>query len=265
MKKKYIKILYFLDCRHYHVKTQCIHNVNIRLANPALLESKRLHSISTHNHLIFCNETSCNNYTNHNFTRYISTTSLRFDKDPSKPSSKVEETVQDLKKKKEEDLKKVTSTEVVKPVVKKALTQRVWDELVHYYHGFRLLFIDVRVSSGLVWRILKGKTLTRREYRLLKRTVGDLFRLVPFSVFIVVPFMEFLLPFFIKFFPGMLPSTFQTTSEKEDKIKQNLKVKLEMAKFLQGTLDEMAVQHKERYSDRAKEFLDWFQKVRTSG
>lgn len=183
-----------------------------------------------------------------------------------KPSSKVEVTVQDLKKKKEEESKAVKSTtEVVKPVVKKSLSVRIWEELVHYYHGFRLLFIDVKVSSGLVWRVLNGKTLSRREYRLLTRTVGDLFRLVPFSVFIIVPFMELLLPVFIKLFPGMLPSTFQTSSEREDKIKQNLKVKLEMAKFLQGTLDNMSVQHKDRYSDSAKEFLEWFHKMRNSG
>lgn len=48
----------------------------------------------------------------------------------------------------------------------------------------------------------------------LVRTVGDLFRLIPFSVFIIVPFMELALPLFIKFFPGMLPSTFQTTTDK---------------------------------------------------
>lgn len=77
--------------------------------------------------------------------------------------------------------------------------------------------------------------------------------------------MEFLLPFFIKFFPGMLPSTFQTATEKEDKMKQRLKVQLEMAKFLQGTLDDMAVQHKDRSSEQAKEFVNWFNKVRTSG
>lgn len=77
--------------------------------------------------------------------------------------------------------------------------------------------------------------------------------------------MELLLPFFIKFFPGMLPSTFQTATEKEDKIKQNLKVKLEMAKFLQQTLDEMSLQHKDHNSQQAKEFSEWFQKVRTSG
>ena len=40
------------------------------------------------------------------------------------------------------------------------------------------------------------------------RTVSDLFRLLPFSVFIIVPFMELLLPIALKLFPGMLPSTF---------------------------------------------------------
>lgn len=140
--------------------------------------------------------------------------------------------MQELKKLKVEEAK-VQDTQVAKAPFKKSLKQKVIDEIVHYYHGFRLLGIDVKISAGLLWRVLRGKTLTRREYRLLTRTVGDLFRLVPFSVFIIVPFMELLLPVFIKLFPGMLPSTFQTTSEREDKIKQNLKVKLEMAKFLQ--------------------------------
>ena len=42
----------------------------------------------------------------------------------------------------------------------------------------------------------------------LVRTTADLFRLVPFSVFVIVPFMEFLLPVALKLFPGLLPSTF---------------------------------------------------------
>lgn len=48
----------------------------------------------------------------------------------------------------------------------------------------------------------------------LLRTCADLFRLVPFLVFIIVPFMEFLLPVFLKLFPEMLPSTFETESKK---------------------------------------------------
>ena len=43
----------------------------------------------------------------------------------------------------------------------------------------------------------------------LVRTTADLFRLVPFGVFIIVPFMEFFLPVALKLFPGMLPSTFK--------------------------------------------------------
>ncbi|XP_035891219.1 mitochondrial proton/calcium exchanger protein isoform X1 [Anopheles stephensi] len=150
------------------------------------------------------------------------------------------------------------------PVVKKTLQQRIWAELVHYYHGFRLLFIDINISRKLLWRVLNGKTLTRREHKLLIRTTSDLFRLVPFSVFIIVPFMELLLPIAIKLFPGMLPSTFQTATEREDKIKQNLKVKIEMAKFLQKTLDDMAVQNKEHRSQAAKDFSEFFTRIRTT-
>lgn len=48
----------------------------------------------------------------------------------------------------------------------------------------------------------------------LKRTTQDLLRLIPFSVFLIVPFMELLLPVALKLFPNMLPSTF------EDKFKE---------------------------------------------
>lgn len=252
--------------KKHHLKKRCHCYIN-SLSSNSVVDTKRLYSVSSYPNLPYTNRSLLVNNDpkwKYDFYRQFSLTSIKLEKEPLKPSSKVEETVQDLKKKQEED-QQIKPKEVTPVVKKKPLTTRIWDEIVHYYHGFRLLFIDAKISSGLVWRILNGKTLSRREYRLLTRTVGDLFRLVPFSVFIIVPFMEFLLPFFIKFFPGMLPSTFQTTVEKEGKLKQRLKVQLEMAKFLQGTLDNMAVQHKERYSNEAKDFVDWFHKVRTSG
>ncbi|XP_076244515.1 leucine zipper and EF-hand containing transmembrane protein 1 [Calliopsis andreniformis] len=183
-------------------------------------------------------------------------------------SSKVEDTIKNIKEQKE--LKEKTEGTVVqsasKAVVEKpSLWQKVKAEIIHYYHGFRLLFLDMKISAKLVWRILKGKELTRREHRLLIKTTGDMFRLIPFSVFIIVPFMEFLLPLAIKLFPGLLPSTFQTATEKEDKLKQALKIKIEMAKFLQKTLDDMAVQSSGYKSEKAKEFAEFFYKVRTSG
>ena len=43
-------------------------------------------------------------------------------------------------------------------------------------------------------RLLQGKQVSRRERVLLQRVVVDLFRVIPFSFFIIVPAMELLLP-----------------------------------------------------------------------
>lgn len=192
------------------------------------------------------------------FARHLSLTTPIWEKEPLKPSSKVEETVQCIK---EQQAKVVDQSAEKKVVVKKNWKQVVWNECLHYYHGFRLLFIDVRISTNLCIRMLRGKTLTRREHRLLVRTVGDIFRLVPFSVFLIVPFLEFTLPIFLKFFPEMLPSTFETKQEADTKQRKSLKLKLEMAKFLQTTLDCMTLQNPDRMSETAKEFTEWFHKV----
>lgn len=49
------------------------------------------------------------------------------------------------------------------------LSTRVWKkvkhEAQHYWHGSKLLVSEVRISSGLQWKILQGSTLTRRERR----------------------------------------------------------------------------------------------------
>ncbi|XP_054258108.1 mitochondrial proton/calcium exchanger protein-like isoform X2 [Macrosteles quadrilineatus] len=211
-------------------------------------------------------------FSHHQYIRTFQTTSHLFG-EPNRPSSKIEETTEAIKEKAKEVLTEkksdvasaVPSVNKETVIVKKSIGQKIMDEVRHYYHGFKLLFIDIKVSSILVWKVLNGGTLSRREYNLLIRTVGDMFRLVPFSIFIIVPFMELLLPIFIKFFPGMLPSTFQTSTEKANKMKQSLKVKLEMAKFLQQTLDEMAVTSKGHSSKAAKDFVEFFHKVRTEG
>ncbi|XP_023218269.1 mitochondrial proton/calcium exchanger protein-like [Centruroides sculpturatus] len=186
-----------------------------------------------------------------------------------KESSKVEQTVKALKTEKTKQESSPVLTDEVKLAQippKRSLLKRIVDEIIHYYHGFRLLLIDIKVSTRLVWKILNGEDLSRREHRQLVRTVSDLFRILPFSVFIIVPFMEILLPVAIKLFPNMLPSTFETRSEKELKMKKELKVKLEMAKFLQHTLDEMALHRKgDKHSHTAKEFAQFFENIRTTG
>ncbi|KAJ7470682.1 LETM1-like protein-domain-containing protein [Mycena latifolia] len=142
--------------------------------------------------------------------------------------------------------------------------KKVKHEAAHYWHGSKLLVSEVRISARLQWKILHGEALTRRERRQLKRTTQDLLRLVPFAVFIVVPFMELLLPVALKLFPNMLPSTFEDKYAAEEKQRKLLRVRLDMAKFLQETLRESGLKANAHIvgSDAFKEF---FRKVRSTG
>lgn len=64
-----------------------------------------------------------------------------------------------------EQVKADVVPEPTKAVARKSLGQRVLDELKHYYHGFRLLGIDTKTAGRMVWRLLHGQQLTRRERR----------------------------------------------------------------------------------------------------
>lgn len=137
-------------------------------------------------------------------------------------------------------------------------------EALHYWHGTKLLGKEIRISMGLVAALLRGRKLTRREHRQLKRTSQDLLRLIPFSVFVIVPFMELLLPVALRLFPNMLPSTFADKHKEDEKKRKLLKVRIEMAKFLQETLRESGVKSPEKIRD-SEEFQEFFRKVRATG
>uniref|UniRef100_A0A671QHH9 LETM1 domain-containing protein LETM2, mitochondrial-like n=1 Tax=Sinocyclocheilus anshuiensis TaxID=1608454 RepID=A0A671QHH9_9TELE len=102
-------------------------------------------------------------------------------------------------------------------VPRKSLGQRVLDELKHYYHGFRLLGIDTKIAGRMVWRLLHGQQLTRRERR------------------------------------------------REEKQEKGLAAKLELAKFLQETIAEMARRNKAAVGDETQRFSTYVQQVRHTG
>ncbi|KAH9048224.1 LETM1-domain-containing protein [Lactarius hengduanensis] len=155
------------------------------------------------------------------------------------------------------------NTKSTDPVLSRAW-KKIKHEAQHYWHGSKLLATEVRISARLQRKILQGETLTRRERRQLRRTTQDLLRLIPFAVFIIVPFMEFLLPVALKLFPNMLPSTFEDKFAAEEKARKLLRMRLEMAKFLQETLRESGLRANAHIlgSDAFKEF---FRKVRSTG
>jgi LETM1 and EF-hand domain-containing protein 1 len=114
----------------------------------------------------------------------------------------------------------------------------------------------MQTAKGLVQRTLSGSSLTRRERKQLLRTVTDLFRLVPFSMFIIIPFMEFALPFALRLFPNMLPSTFQDSLKAEETMKRELQSRISMTRFFQETLEELAKEQKRKAASKKKELIE---------
>jgi LETM1 and EF-hand domain-containing protein 1 len=78
--------------------------------------------------------------------------------------------------------------------------------------------------------------------------------------------MELALPVLLYLFPNMLPSTFEDKLRKEEELKRRVAVKLEVARFLQDTVQEMAKEIKSKrtgeVSASADELFEFINRVR---
>lgn len=126
----------------------------------------------------------------------------------------------------------VEETEQPSSSKQKKLTtwEKVKHEAKHYWTGTKLLGYEIKVSTKLIFKMMSGYPLSRRETNQLETTIRDLGRLVPFMMFLIVPFAEFLLPVALKYFPNLLPSTYES---KQDREKKRLKLK----KSIKGASD----------------------------
>ena len=135
---------------------------------------------------------------------------------------------------------------------KPPLWTRIKDEAKHYWFGTKLLFTELKIATRHLSRVLQGHSLSRRERKQLVRTANDMMRLVPFSIFVLIPFMELLLPVALAIFPGMLPSTYQTSKKRSENMKRRLRARIEMASFLQDVMEESAKDIKSRHEGSEK-------------
>ena len=142
--------------------------------------------------------------------------------------------------------------------------QKVKKEAHHYWDGTKLLATEIRISSRLALKMAAGYELTRRETRQLRRTTQDLGRLVPFSVFVIVPFAELLLPVALKLFPNLLPSTYEGQSSKDAKAARLRTTRKEVSNFLRDTLKETGLPVS-AIRGQKEEFAEFFRKVRATG
>ncbi len=147
---------------------------------------------------------------------------------------------------------------------KLTIMQKIKKEVLHYWDGTKLLATEVRISTKLALKMAAGYELSRREHRQLQRTVQDLGRLVPFSVFIIVPFAELLLPVALKLFPNLLPSTYEGQKSKDAKATNLRATRKEVSNFLRNTLKETGLPVSAVNAQR-DEFAEFFRKVRATG
>ncbi|XP_023372779.1 LETM1 domain-containing protein LETM2, mitochondrial isoform X2 [Otolemur garnettii] len=129
---------------------------------------------------------------------------------PSKPQ--LEQTTEKLQAKNSHPTKE-TGTKIKEG--KRSYTQNIVDELKYYYNGFNLLWIDTKVAVRMVWRLLHGQVLTRRERR------------------------------------------------REEKQKKKMAAKLEIAKFLQETITEMARRNRAKLGDVSTQLSSYVKQVQT--
>ncbi|KAJ5651947.1 hypothetical protein N7507_009373 [Penicillium longicatenatum] len=151
-----------------------------------------------------------------------------------------------------------------KEAKKLTIGQKVKKELQHYWDGTKLLATEVKISTRLAVKMAAGYELSRREHRQLQRTTKDLGRLVPFSVFLIVPFAELLLPVALKIFPNLLPSTYEGKSAREKKATNLSSTRKEVSSFLRNTLRETGLPLTAA-TVKNEEFADFFRKIRTTG
>ena len=162
---------------------------------------------------------------------------------------------------KAQDAKLVTAEKEQK---KLTIWQKVKKEALHYWDGTKLLATEVRISSRLALKMAAGYELTRRETRQLRRTTQDLGRLVPFSVFVIVPFAELLLPVALKLFPNLLPSTYEGQRSKDAKAARLRTTRKEVSNFLRDTLKETGLPVS-AITLQKEHFAEFFRKVRATG
>ena len=128
--------------------------------------------------------------------------------------------------------------------------------------GFKLFFRNLTISKRLLWKAAMGHQLSLRDSKLLLTTTTDLFKLVPFSLFIIIPFAELALPIFLRIFPNMLPSTFLEKSFDSAQVARRIRAKKELADFFQHVVDKRNEQELERLpcsGDKVEELREFKQ------
>ncbi|CCH43605.1 hypothetical protein BN7_3158 [Wickerhamomyces ciferrii] len=204
-----------------------------------------------------------------NSLNHFSTNSSKFQQQQRTKNASSEPNLEtDLDRLKQDDptIPKVPVQNNLETIPKPPLMERIKHEIKHYWDGTKLLGYEVKISTKLLFKMIRGYELTRREQTQLSRTTTDIFRLVPFSAFILIPFAELLLPIALKIFPNLLPSTYESKAEKNKKNEKLLKTRTQTSSFLRQTFEESGMRLPKAVTKEERlEFIQFFRILNTLG
>lgn len=155
------------------------------------------------------------------------------------------------------------STELIKKDTHKpTIWEKIKHEAQHYWDGTKLLGYEMKVSTKLLIKLMSGYGLSRRELNQLQRTIVDVIRLVPFLMFVLIPFAELLLPVALKLFPNLLPSTYESKQDRVKKRAKLLKTRISASEYIKKTMEESGLKLSKKITESEREaFVSFFDTI----
>ncbi|PFH32205.1 LETM1 family protein [Besnoitia besnoiti] len=159
---------------------------------------------------------------------------------------------------------------ITNPMIVKKWYKKGKEGAIHTWRwtvtGFSLFYANVRVSYQLLKKKILGHPLRYNEHKLLVRTMADAMKLIPFSLMIIIPLGELLLPVVLRLFPNMLPSTFFEKQVDNAYLSRKLKAKQELAAFFQELVREhtkniIEQESNDALKDKAKALKEFQEKL----
>jgi len=138
----------------------------------------------------------------------------------------------------------------------KRLPAIIMHELHHYWDGTKQMGRDIKNAAKIWHRMKTGTKISRKERRVVMKAQKDIYALGSFIFFVIVPFMEVTLPFFLKVFPNMLPSPFIDKAQKEKNLLRTHNNRMKLSRLLQDTVYMQVIDKKKRTGIDFVAFMD---------
>jgi LETM1 and EF-hand domain-containing protein 1 len=135
--------------------------------------------------------------------------------------------------------------------------------IIHTWKSGKLFWLNAKIGYKIAKRIMRGENVSAIDRNRLRRALADIFLMLPFSIFIIIPGAEVLIPFYIKKF--RIPTTFESLSQKQQRQIKGAQARITLATFLHETLEEMTNKQKVKNSAKMIDFMKFTKEVRSGG